>query len=203
PQNQLAEEIRSILAGTISIRHTRIAAALGITNEDIRRAKEAGRLIDFLTERFKAFGIAGEASLGTFAVLAANTRDALLQIGEVGLRPFFDEMKGLLQGVLDQVRVLDAATGQVMLNPRAVAIVRAIGEGLTSAVQEARNLSEAITFEQALGSARALSAILATGAEIVRGIATGILRGVNTLRTDFAPLFRVLNFLTGGLFDNA
>ncbi|NKB42018.1 MAG: hypothetical protein GKR86_13475, partial [Ilumatobacter sp.] len=34
PQNQLAEEVRSLLSGTIQARTTRIATALGISNED-------------------------------------------------------------------------------------------------------------------------------------------------------------------------
>jgi len=105
PQNQLSEEIRSILSGTIQQRTTRIAATLGITNEDIRRAKEAGKLVEFLDQKFAAFAVAGERSLSNLNVILSNLRDSFAKLVGTGTLGFFDalkerlnELKASLQG---------------------------------------------------------------------------------------------------------
>lgn len=84
PQNQLAEEIRSVLQGTIRSRDTRIAVALGITNDDIRRVKETGELVDFLEEKFEGIREASEALRGTLPVIFSDLQDALEFAGREG-----------------------------------------------------------------------------------------------------------------------
>lgn len=84
PQNQLAEEIRSVLQGTIRSRDTRIAVALGISNDDIRRVKETGELVDFLEDKFEGIREASEALRGTLPVIFSDLQDALEFAGREG-----------------------------------------------------------------------------------------------------------------------
>ena len=180
-QNQLSEEIRSILSGTIQQRTTRLAAVLGITNEDIRRAKEAGVLVEFLQERFSAFSEAGEVALGTFAALITNVQDALLQLLGAGGLQFFDELKGLLRDVQDLATDIDPITGVLQPSPQAEALVRGLADGLQAAVAEARRLGEAFGFDDVKQSAQLLGAVLGGTARFLGQIFEGFVKGTNDI----------------------
>jgi len=166
PQNQLTEEIRSVLSGTIQARTTRIASALGITNEDIRRAKELGRLSEFLEARFKAFSVAGERALGTFDVLISNLHDAMEQLFGTGATGLFNELKGLFAEL--QAGAQSAGKGGILEpNPEAVAVVRALLEGIKGAVTEARRLRAELSLAELEPIARALGHALEASAQIL------------------------------------
>jgi hypothetical protein len=196
---RIETDIRAILEGTIRQQRTGIARALGISDEEVRQARQMGRLFEFLEQRFSAFAVAGADAQQTFRILSTNIRDAFLQIGEVGLRPVFEEIRTLMSGTLDIVRSVNQETGDFQLNPRAVAIVQAVGDGLAAAASQVRQMRDDLTFEQALGSARAFAAVLQVGAEIVRGLVQGIVQGLDDIRRVFGPLFSALRGL--GLFD--
>lgn len=103
--NQLSEEIRSILSGTIQARTTRIATALGISNDDIKRAKEAGVLSEFLEKKFAAFNLAGQESLKNFTTIISNLQDAFRSIvGEAGLG-LFETVKGIAKDIGDSLLI--------------------------------------------------------------------------------------------------
>lgn len=92
PQTQLAEEIRSVLQGTVRPRDTRIATALGITNPDIRKAKEAGRLFEFIQEKFSGIAQASEALRKTLPVIASDLEDAFRLAGATGTEQLRDTL---------------------------------------------------------------------------------------------------------------
>lgn len=198
-QNQLSEEIRSILGGTIQLRTTRIAAALGITNEDIRRAKELGVLYEFLQDRFQAFTEAGKLSLETFNSLLTNTKDALLLlVAEAGF-DFFTELKGLLKDI--QGSITDISEEGVRINPEAKEVVKAILDGLKGAVVEARRLRSNISFQDVLGAARAVGAAIVVSAKLVGALVEGFVRGLGTLRVLIARVGADLNSIRGRFSD--
>lgn len=190
PQNQLSEEIRSLLAGTIQPRQTRIATVLNITNEDIRRAKEAGDLVGFLEERFEAFGVAGEAALGTFDVLRSNTFDALLQVGGQGSIGFFNELKGLFEDI--QGTLASAEIDNVELNPAAVALVEELSDGLKTSVELARDLLTEISGEEIAGIAATIRSSFNGAATVIASATAGAVRAASDLST-------VLNVLTAAV----
>jgi hypothetical protein len=92
PQTQLAEEIRSVLQGTVRPRDTRIATALGITNADIRKAKEAGRLFEFIQERFSGIAEASTALSETLPVVVSDLKDGVQIAGALGAQELRDEL---------------------------------------------------------------------------------------------------------------
>lgn len=92
PYRQLNEEVRSILGGIID-QNTRIAKSLGITNDQIRAAKEQGRLYEFLNEQFESFGIAGERILRTFSAIRSNVQETVELLAGQATKPLFDALR--------------------------------------------------------------------------------------------------------------
>lgn len=159
--NQLGEEIRSLLTGAITARTTRIATALGITNDDIRRAREAGNLASFLNDRFQAFTTAGKEGLNTFNVILNNLKDTFEQIlGAAGL-DFFEALKVSLRDIQKALVVRDK-DGLLKPRPEVVAILRDALSVLEAAAKVtgfiARNVETVAPIVRAIGSPLSVAA---------------------------------------------
>lgn len=103
PMVQLNEEIRSLLSGTINMRNTRIAVALGITNAQIRTAQHAGTLFDTINKKLEAFAIAGETTAKSFAGVMSNIREAIETLAGDATKPLFETLRKSGQAALEQV----------------------------------------------------------------------------------------------------
>lgn len=103
PMNQLNEEVRDLLGGNINARNTRIATALGITNEQIRQAQAAGNLFGFVTSRLEAFSVAGEKTAQTFSGVMSNVKEALQNIAGTATAGLFDKLKITGQKALEEI----------------------------------------------------------------------------------------------------
>ena len=72
---------------------TLFAKELGITDEDIKQATDAGKLYEFLTEKLSAYGEAGAAAASTFAAASQRLSNQVQQLeGEI-TKPLFDVLK--------------------------------------------------------------------------------------------------------------
>jgi hypothetical protein len=109
PMNQLNEEVRDLLAGNISARNTRIATALGITNEMIRAQKERNTLSEFLNQKFAVFNATGERTAKTFKGVVSNTKEALDTFAAAASKPLFDKIAAAGFDALNKVFDLDTA----------------------------------------------------------------------------------------------
>lgn len=173
-QRQLAEEIRSILSGTINLRQTRIAAVLGITNEDIRNAREAGELFEFLTDRFSAFEEAGVLAADTFSGIVGRVRDGTrLLLAEGGVF-FFEDLKDFLRDILNTIQQLNDETGNIELNPSLLQAIRALSQGLSSALEAVRGLGQEIGLEGVISAASAIGEGIAVAARLVTQFVAGV-----------------------------
>lgn len=148
PMNQLNEEVRDLLGGNINARNTRIATALGITNEQIKQAQTAGKLFDFVTGRLEAFSIAGEATAKTFTGVMSNVKEALQNLAGDATKPLFDALKtsgqAALEGVfdLDNARISDKFAGVVEIAQRMFAgIGGLLADAISGAVEGAQKFS--------------------------------------------------------------
>ncbi len=140
PLNQLNEEIRSLLTGTITPRNTRIATALGITNAQIKQAQQAGTLFEFVTKRLEAFSVAGEATAKTFRGVMSNIREAIENLAGDATKPLFDALKVNAQKTLESIFDLDTARVSDSLRgilDVAQSIFGGLGDLLGSAMQAA------------------------------------------------------------------
>jgi hypothetical protein len=206
-QNQLSEEIRSLLSGTIQQRTTRIAAALGITNEDIRKAKEAGNLYGFLQERFDAFSVAGERALNTFSARATNARDALLLLSSTGSAGFFDELKGLLRDIAETAVEADSSINSLSVNKGAAQAFSNIFDGLRDGIQAIRGLKDAIPVGVILQITEAVGSVISLLSSGLSAVIEGFVLGLGDLAAIFnavaAAVVRLFSSLTGGGLDEA
>ncbi len=179
-QAQLSEEIRSILSGTIQQRTTRIAAVLGITNEDIRRAKETGTLFQFLQDRFKTFGVAGEEAAKTFEGLIGIVRGAIEQLAGTAAAPLFDELKTTLQQIIDLILTV-GDNGAVLINPDAVRAVAPIFQGILQAINSIKAAIGSLGFGDLASSAKIVGAALALAGQVLAGVIKGVVTGFNVV----------------------
>jgi len=194
PQNQLAEEIRSLLSGTIQARTTRIATALQITNEDIRRLKETGELFDFLDERFKALGLASEqAARQTLSGISNLVRGAIGGVLGQAVEPLFQELIDLGNEFFDEVLTIRDAAGDIRPNPQAIAAFQSFFNSLKGIVEEVRILGREIGFE---GAQAALSAIGNT-LLLVTSFLSGFLRQIAGLAEIVIGIFRGIADILG------
>lgn len=190
-QAQLSEEIRSILSGTIQQRTTRIAAVLGITNEDIRRAKETGTLFQFLQKRFETFGIAGEEAAKTFEGLTGILKGAVQQLAGTAAAPLFDELKTTLQQIIDLILTV-GENGAVLINPEAVKAVAPIFQGILQAIESIKAAISSLGFGDLASSAKIVGTALAVAGQVLGGILQGLVAGFNVVIgviEQIAPLF--------------
>lgn len=198
-QRQLAEEIRSTLQGTITQRNTRIATALGITNEDIRQAKEAGQLYEFLEERMA--GIAGAATLlqGSLSLLRSNFFDLLQIAGATGIQPVFKQLKGLFG---DLIELFDEGTlnDGIQLEPGVVDTMQLAAEGLAAIVESFR---EFLQTDDAADTMKSLAiALRSMGegiAESLPGLLAAAAAGVKSLATAADIAVRFIAALNPGV----
>jgi hypothetical protein len=177
-QRQLAEEIRSILGGTISTRNTRIATALGITNDEIRQARQTGTLFEFLQERFKGFDAAGAQAADTFRGLVGRVRDGFRLLLAEGGVDFFEEIKNTLRDSLNAVQSLNASTGELQLNPVFVEAVRLVTNGLKNAVSEFREFTSSIGSSELVAFAKEVGGAFSLTASLISTIVQGVVQGL-------------------------
>jgi hypothetical protein len=198
-QNQLAEEVRSILSGTIQLRTTRIAAVLGITNQDIKNARELGVLAEFLDTKFAAFAISGQASLQTFNVILSNLNDAISNLLAAGGEGLFNSLRALFQDLSGAIATVNQELGQVELNPKAVAVVEAFLDGLRAGVDGIRAVFGQLSFDDLLQSAEAAGTAIATAATVVAELVVLFLQAANTVAAVFNGIARIVRSIGGAL----
>ncbi|MCZ2418677.1 MAG: hypothetical protein LC123_02380 [Burkholderiales bacterium] len=191
-QNQLGEEIRALLTGNIQSRTTRLGVLFpggpAQANEEIKRAREMGTLAQLLEERFQTFARAGEAALLTFNALFANVKGALDLVLASGADGLFNEIKRLLQDVLNGLAPL--VNGEIVVSERAVQIVRQIADGLREGVEYARELIRSLDARNVEALATVLGDTLAIVLDIAGIVVDGIVQGLGGAARVAAPTIR-------------
>ena len=86
--DQILQESRALLTGNINA-DAAAAKMLGITNEDIAKATQAGQLFEFLTGKMDAYAEAGKRGQNTFATALSNLEDATTQLKAKVSEPIF------------------------------------------------------------------------------------------------------------------
>lgn len=194
-QNQLGEELRSLLGGTATARTTRVAAAFGVTadelNKLVREAKAAGRLFEFIQERLK--GTAESASLAalSFNGLTARIKDALGLAGGAAAEALFADLKKQLVDIIELL-VPKRDDGEVIANPRAVRVLSVLFVAIRDVIIQIRSEFEKMSESDWLGSFTALASILRSIGIFAVGFIRGLLQG-------FADVAAVVSALSDNL----
>lgn len=194
-QNQLSEEIRSILSATIRPQTTRIAVALGITNEQVRRARELGQLYEFLTTRFNAFGAAGEKALTTIDGLVGRIIDGFAQLAGAAGQELFDDIKAALNEILGIFIEFDQF-GFPQPDPRTLTVLREFFAVFQEAFQRIRESLKEVTFEDAVIGAQRFAEAIISAVEVVIGLVQGLVDGFSSLGGIIREVAELLGFDT-------
>jgi len=117
PLYQARQEITSILQGNIN-QDSYLAKALGITNEDIQKARtEIGGITKFLDDRLSA-AVAGQAIAakqleGVVSNIVEVWEEFGLAIGQVALQPLIDGLTFVFETLIDSLDVIKKIGAQV------------------------------------------------------------------------------------------
>ncbi|EIP96877.1 hypothetical protein OpiT1DRAFT_01304 [Opitutaceae bacterium TAV1] len=101
-QHQLRQETTAILTGNIN-RNAQAAMMLGITAQDVARAKEAGQLYEFLTGKMGAFARASELAASNVSILEGNLKDAITNQAADATKELTESYRELLKALTDLV----------------------------------------------------------------------------------------------------
>ena len=130
PMDQLGQEIRAILDGTID-RNARVANALRITNEDVKEWKATGTLFENLQRRLTAFAAAGEQSANTFKGAWSNVQDAVgMALGKASEQSFSRTTSFFLR-LKDAIVTVDEAAGTFTFNEKIMAAFAGVDKAIS------------------------------------------------------------------------
>ena len=175
-QNQLAEEVRSLLQGTIQARTTRIATALGITNQDIRRLRESGELFVFLEQKLKAFDEAAQqVARSTLTGISNLVRGAFGKILGDAAGPLFQNLLKLGNELFDRVLTVRDAAGDIQPNPEVVKAFQEIFDTLSAGVDSIRDLGKELGFKGLQDIFKGLGAGLSVAIQLAIGFSQTLL----------------------------
>lgn len=180
PIQQLGQEMRSIMMGQITS-DSDIAKTLGITNEGVAKAKEAGELYPFLIEKLGKFGEAGDSAAVRLSSLNSSISKTLGYITE----PIFDVW-------MESMKALTDAAGEDTSS------LRELGSEIAKLVKSGTSLTAWLTQHPALlaTAAKAVGVLVAAWiafkiGDIVAGLALktrALLANAAALATETAAL---------------
>lgn len=216
--NQLAEEIRSIVLGTISIRNTKIATVLKIRNEDVRKAREANNLVGLLQEKFAAFETAAPAITQSFASEAQNTADAIRFLLSDSSTAFTETIKQAIVDLRSNIEVIQKGEGglpEITTAPGAAKALEPLFKSLAVSAEAIRLAFASISADELATTFSFFGEIISS---VIRGLAsvstfvfkaiqpslkllTRLVQVVQNLFSAYSALRAVVNNFTGGWLD--
>lgn len=202
PQNQLAEEIRSLLSGTIQARTTRIATALGISNADIKQAKELGQLFTFLEGKFNSFATSSAIAAKTLTGTFARFRGVGLEAIASGTGKLIDSLKAGMEGLINVLTTLDEK-GNLRIDPGVTRVFETVFDAISRIVDRASNFFQSLNIESDVLPAvqsgiSAIEHFIDGAIELGRALSMALLqilpliRAIGALVSAFAPLLGIL-----------
>ncbi|AQV94752.1 hypothetical protein BJN34_12765 [Cupriavidus necator] len=176
--NQVIQELRDLVQGGITPSGSTLATALGIKDEDIKRAKASSEgLFKFLMDRLQGFEAASARFGDTFDGRLSSLKEGATRAAAEGFKPLFEAIKEGLGEATDAFVTIEREGDKVksiQLNPQTVQTMRGFAEGLVDLGQGLRRVAgfllehrEAVV---ALGQAYAALKVF----QVVRGVLEGI-----------------------------
>lgn len=110
--------------------------ALGITDEDLKRASEAGQLYEFLTQKLGAFSVAVSASTDNVTVLQERLKNSATQVAAEQTQGLTDSYRELLKSLIGFVNSA-AFKDTISFIAKVTAGLTDIAKGVTDAVSGA------------------------------------------------------------------
>ena len=190
-QNQLSEEIRSLFQGTITPRNTRIATALGITNDDIRRARELGNLGTFLKTRFEAISKSGERLADTFSGQVNAASDAFKQLIAESSKPLFGQLKAGLKDF--NTKIFKDLQDEPIIDPQALKVFDQLFKGIAQGVRNIRASFSDLDIQGFADTFGLIGRSIGTIATVIGATFSSAFKTASPLLTLFNTILNVLN----------
>lgn len=118
PSNQIVQELRDLVAGGIRPSSSTLATSLGITDADIKAAKQSTEgLYNFLINKMKGFEMATTQVSNTVAGKLDQIKEGLQRGIAEGMAPLRDVYSDILGDIAKKLVVIDKTTYQWQINP--------------------------------------------------------------------------------------
>lgn len=118
PSNQIIQELRDLVAGGIRPSSSTLATSLGITDADIKAAKQSTEgLYNFLINKMKGFEMATTQTSNTVAGKLDQIKEGLQRGIAEGMSPLRDVYSDILGDIAKKLVVIDKTTYQWQINP--------------------------------------------------------------------------------------
>jgi len=143
PMNQVVQEARDLLMGTIDI-NSQLARALGITNEMVNRWREQGTLFQELTARLQGFQLASKDIETSFTGLLARAKEVFQILAGMATTRVFEAIKKDLDEFV--ARFLVVKDGKIELSVEGQELVNKLSETLSNLYNIISTLAKAVGF---------------------------------------------------------
>ena len=143
PSTQYLQELRSILSGNIRPASSTLATALGITNQDIKKAKQSSDgLFKFLMERLEGFKAANDDTAKTWKGTLTRLQSGLSMTFGEGMEPLFQYAREQLGEVADNFVKIDKTTKQLQINTEFKSQIEDISKGAIKTAEALKPLGK-------------------------------------------------------------
>ncbi len=147
PRQQIVQEMRDLVQGGITAAGSTLATALGITDADIKKAKNSSEgLFKFLMDRMEGF----KETSNKFPDTMAGKIDQLNEMWTMASGKFAEEfeepIKEGLQEVTDLIGTVNAETGQFDVNPEIIEVIDEVKDGLVEVKAFAKDVAPSFSW---------------------------------------------------------
>jgi hypothetical protein len=143
PMNQVVQEARDLLMGTIDI-NSQLARALRITNEMVNRWREQGTLFQELAVRLQGFQLASKDIETSFTGLLAKAKEVFQVLAGMATAKVFEAIKKDLDEFV--ARFLVVKDGKIELSVEGQELVNKLSETLSNLYNIISTLAKAVGF---------------------------------------------------------
>jgi len=156
PMNQVNEEVRSFLQGTMQPRMTRVMPfmmGIGLTNDKIKELVASGKFAEEFFKRTLTVEIMAAEGAKTFSVALSNLKDAFSQALGEGTKKSYDALKKIFYDLTyDIVNITDDfdeagnKIGQTLtIDPAFLNAIMAVDERLTGIIAKLKNFASTLS----------------------------------------------------------
>lgn len=136
---QIVQELRDLVQGGIQPASSTLATALGLTDVDIKAAKQSSEgLFKFLMDRLQGFERASSETPKTLRGLIDQIDEAITRTGSIGMEPLQNRYKEFLQGISDALVTSDSFE----LNPAVIDSVREFSQEVADVASDLADIGE-------------------------------------------------------------
>lgn len=145
PSNQVVQELRDLVQGGIRPASSTVATALGITDADIKKAKNSAEgLYNFLMERMKGFEIASVKRQDITRGLEEQIKEGLQRGIADGSLVWKNFYTNVLKDIADKVVTLDEKTGKMEINKEFLKDIHDISENFVNIANQSITIGKTL-----------------------------------------------------------